>query len=158
MIRPDRILFLLQKDLIVFMESPSCSAIEGNGTPASRIYVVPIMMSMRTATTTMSRMQNFFASPTQPALELSLPVLLCLLLPIDAAISPVVKSIAMNSTSVIRAESHPPSSAAKKAADDSGGGTDIFFHSIILPQIVTSTIFTERIIGLVLSVTAFHAR
>lgn len=102
-------------------------------------------------------MQNYFASLTQPALELSLPVLLCLLLPIDAAISPVVKSIAMKIISVIIAKSQPPSSAAKKAADDSGGGTDIFFYFFLL-QIAVSTILTERIIGLVLSVTAFHAR
>ena len=45
MVLHDRILFLLQKDLIVFMESPSCSAIEGNGTPASRIETIACFCS-----------------------------------------------------------------------------------------------------------------
>lgn len=42
----DRILFLLQEDLIVFIESPSCSAIEVIGTSASHMEQITCFCSL----------------------------------------------------------------------------------------------------------------
>ena len=56
---------------------------------------------------------KFFARPTQPAVLLSVPLSLCLDLPIAAVTIPVTKSMPIKTTSVARAESQPPSNVAR---------------------------------------------
>ena len=81
---------------------------------ASRMYVVPSKISIRTETVISNSVQNFFAKPNHPAVDESFPLSECLDLPTAAVAIPVKKSTAINTSSVIIAESQPPKRAVKK--------------------------------------------